>query len=63
MTMQRELDNDYQGLLDVLKFKKDTKVDPESYNAALAEKMAKKAAEVKPAKPVVKPKLEEQSYE
>lgn len=65
MTMQRELDNDYQGLLDVLKFKKDTKVDPESYNAALAEKMAKKASEAKakPDKPVVKPKLEEQSYE
>jgi len=63
MTMQKELDNDYQGLLDVLKFKKDTKVDPESYNAALIEKMAKKASEAKSDKPVVKPKLEEQSYD
>ena len=63
MTMQRELNDDFQGLLKVLKYNKDT-VDPITENAALHEKMAnKKPVDAKTGKAAAKPKLEEQSYE
>ena len=47
LSLQKELDNDYQDLLSVLNLKKDAKVDPQAFNLALSEKMAKKALEEK----------------
>ncbi len=71
LTMQKEMDDDYQDLLSRLILKKDPVVDPAAANKALLEKMAaqaeKKSTE-KPKKDTIKKKeepkkIEEQSYD
>ena len=64
VTLQRELDGDFQELMKVIPYAKPTLIDPSTYNDALIEKMEKKAQESKkkPDKKKASDK-DEQSYD